>query len=70
MKGDTGSFVEGPERGRGLLKGARVGSPNNTPEQIRKAQLFVASQAKDAEDCALLLDVLGLMPAVSEKKAS
>lgn len=34
--------------------------PDLTPEQVRKASLFVASQARDAEDCAMLLDMLGL----------
>ena len=35
----------------------------DTPEQaeaLRKAALAVASRAKNAEDCALLLDMLGL----------
>lgn len=34
--------------------------PDLTPEQVRKAALFVASQAKDAEDRRMLLDMLGL----------
>lgn len=33
-----------------------------TDEQIRKARLAVAAGALDAEDCRLLLDMLGLVP--------
>lgn len=33
-----------------------------TDEQIRKARLAVARGALDAEDCRLLLDMLGLVP--------
>ncbi|MCE7005467.1 hypothetical protein LWC34_21945 [Kibdelosporangium philippinense] len=33
-----------------------------TDEQIRKARLAVAASALDAEDCRLLLDMLGLVP--------
>nr|CEL12659.1 hypothetical protein [Kibdelosporangium sp. MJ126-NF4]CTQ93524.1 hypothetical protein [Kibdelosporangium sp. MJ126-NF4] len=33
-----------------------------TDEQIRKARLAVARSALDAEDCRLLLDMLGLVP--------
>lgn len=34
--------------------------PDLAPEQIHRARLFVANQARDAEDCAELLDMLGL----------
>jgi hypothetical protein len=33
-----------------------------TDDQIRKARLAVARGALDAEDCRLLLDMLGLVP--------
>ena len=33
-----------------------------TDEQIRKARLAVARSALDADDCRLLLDMLGLAP--------
>jgi hypothetical protein len=33
-----------------------------TDDQIRKARLAVARGATDAEDCRLLLDMLGLAP--------
>jgi hypothetical protein len=43
---------------------ARVeGALPSTPEKERdKAAMFVLSQAKDAEDAALLLDALGIDP--------
>lgn len=31
-------------------------------DEIRSARLFVAGMARDAEDCATLLDMLGLLP--------
>jgi hypothetical protein len=34
-----------------------------TPEQRHRCARTVASRSTDAEDCALLLDVLGLKPA-------
>ncbi len=33
-----------------------------TDEQVRRARLAVARGALDAEDCRLLLDMLGLVP--------
>lgn len=35
----------------------------NTPAERRRAALYVASNARDAADCARLLDALGLTPA-------
>jgi hypothetical protein len=32
------------------------------PDTRRRAARFVATQARDADDCALLLDALGLRP--------
>lgn len=69
-KGDLGAFVESSERSNGLFAGTRVGSANNTPEEIHKAQLFVASQADGVKDCTDLLDMLGLTPSAAERKAS
>jgi hypothetical protein len=39
---------------------------NTTPEQKDRARRFTATQAKDAEDCALLLSALGLGPVGGE----
>lgn len=38
-----------------------AGIPHTDPATARKAALFVASEAHDAADCALLLDALGLL---------
>jgi hypothetical protein len=37
-----------------------------TDEQIANARKVVASHSKDVDDCALLCDVLGLLPAPPE----
>ncbi|MTD56022.1 hypothetical protein [Amycolatopsis pithecellobii] len=37
-------------------------SPRVSDDQVRRARLAVATGATDAEDCALLLDMLGLVP--------
>jgi hypothetical protein len=42
----------------GALGATRLDREN--PDTRRAATRFVASQARDADDCALLLDVLGL----------
>lgn len=41
----------------------------NSATEVRKAQLTVASKAKDAEECVMLLDMLGLLPAVDGRQA-
>jgi hypothetical protein len=69
VKGDVRSFVEGDTGSGKLLEGIRMGVPNNTAEQIRAARLFVASQAEGVGDCAMLLDMLGLMPTAGERAA-
>lgn len=33
-----------------------------SPEQVRRARVAVARNAVDAEDCRMLLDMLGLVP--------
>lgn len=41
----------------------RSGEPSRvTPEQVHRARIAVAHSAHDAEDCKLLLDMLGLVP--------
>jgi hypothetical protein len=42
----------------GLLDGA-----NCPPEQLRRAARYIASRSDDAQECAELLDVLGLTAA-------
>lgn len=45
---------------RGLVITPIVGEL--TTQQVRGAQLAVACAARDAADCRLLLDMLGLLP--------
>jgi hypothetical protein len=41
----------------------RTGEPSRiTDDQVHRARLAVARGAEDAEDCRLLLDMLGLTP--------
>ena len=44
-----------------VLYGARISRDNENADQCRRASLFVAGSATDVEDCALLLDMLGLI---------
>jgi hypothetical protein len=69
VKGNITAFVEGDTGSGKLLEGIRMGTPNSSAEQIHRARLFVASQAKDVKDCATLLDMLGLMPVADERAA-
>ncbi|WP_236790642.1 hypothetical protein [Amycolatopsis sp. GM8] len=51
--------------GMGGLPAQRAGqadAPRVSDDQVRRARLAVAAGATDAEDCALLLDMLGLLP--------
>ncbi|KID29121.1 hypothetical protein HQ32_03411 [Prauserella sp. Am3] len=51
--------------GVGGLPGQRSGhadAPRVSDDQVRRARIAVASGAQDAEDCAQLLDMLGLTP--------
>jgi len=70
VKGNIRSFVEGATGEGRLLDGVRTATPNKTPEQIRKASLFVAAAGKDLADRTMLLDMLGLLPAASESRAA
>ncbi|TNC22860.1 hypothetical protein [Amycolatopsis alkalitolerans] len=57
--GDTGSG------GLGGVPSQRAGhadAPRVSDDQVRRARLAVAAGARDAEDCAQLLDMLGLVP--------
>jgi hypothetical protein len=59
---DRGSFVEQVERAEAMLSGARLREPDSAEQaRRRKAALYVAGQARDADDCTLLLDTLGLL---------
>lgn len=59
---------EGDDAGAGLAGGVpspRAGqadAPRLSDDQVRRARLAVAASAIDAEDCAQLLDMLGLVP--------
>lgn len=59
---------EGADSGSNSLGGVpsqRAGqadAPRVSDDQVRRARLAVAAGATDAEDCALLLDMLGLIP--------
>lgn len=46
----------------GVFGPVRVASPNNTPDELRKAMLAVAGHADDVDDCRELLMALGLIP--------
>lgn len=51
--------------GAEIQTGAGLGATRldqEDPDARRRATRFVASQARDADDCALLLDALGLRP--------
>jgi hypothetical protein len=43
-------------------RAAQAETPRVSDDQVRRARLAVAHGASDAEDCALLLDMLGLRP--------
>jgi hypothetical protein len=58
---------EGAEAGAGLAglpaqRSGQTDSPRVSDDQVRRARLAVAASAIDAEDCARLLDMLGLGP--------
>jgi hypothetical protein len=55
----------GAVSGAEIQAGAGLGATRldrENPDTRRAATRFVASQARDADDCALLLDALGLRP--------
>lgn len=54
-------MTEPNDRTSAVLTGARLSLPNNTPEELRKAMRYIASEATDAEDCRELLLALGLI---------
>lgn len=52
---------EGPTRSPTSVPAPRNGEPARiSDEQIHRARVAVARSARDAEDCRLLLDMLGL----------
>jgi hypothetical protein len=59
---------EGADSGTGSLGGlpsqrsGQADAPRVSDDQVRRARLAVAAGAIDAEDCAQLLDMLGLVP--------
>jgi hypothetical protein len=59
---------EGADAGNGGLGGvpsqrsSQADASRVSDDQIRRARLAVAANAIDAEDCAQLLDMLGLAP--------
>lgn len=55
---------EGGDAGNGVpsQRAGRADAPRVSNDQVRRARLAVAAGATDAEDCAQLLDMLGLMP--------
>lgn len=60
-RGNPGTFSEESYNANAtLLNATRAGRPNNSAEEMGRAALFIASNAKDAEDCAKLLDMLGI----------
>jgi len=54
---------ENANRGSSAVPAPRSGEPARiTTEQVHRARVAVARSASDAEDCRLLLDMLGLVP--------
>ncbi|GAA5161735.1 MULTISPECIES: hypothetical protein [Amycolatopsis] len=58
---------EGGDAGGGMggvpsQRGGQTEAPRVSDDQVRRARLAVAAGALDAEDCAQLLDMLGLIP--------
>ncbi|TWF94857.1 hypothetical protein [Saccharopolyspora dendranthemae] len=54
---------DGQSRQAGAVPGQRVGEPSRiSEEQVHRARIAVARSAESAEDCRLLLDMLGLVP--------
>ena len=59
---------DGADSGSGGLAGlpsqrsGQADAPRVSDDQVRRARLAVAAGATDAEDCAQLLDMLGLLP--------
>ncbi|GAA4858696.1 MULTISPECIES: hypothetical protein [Saccharopolyspora] len=54
---------EDAARGAPSVPVQRGGEPARlSPEEIHRARIAVARSAADAEDCRLLLDMLGLVP--------
>ncbi|WAL65942.1 hypothetical protein ORV05_34665 [Amycolatopsis cynarae] len=56
---------DGADAGSGGVPSQRSGqteAPRVSDDQVRRARLAVAAGALDADDCALLLDMLGLIP--------
>jgi len=54
---------DGQLRGSSAVPGQRTGDPSRvSDEQVHRARIAVARGAHDAEDCKLLLDMLGLVP--------
>ncbi|NIH86628.1 hypothetical protein [Amycolatopsis granulosa] len=43
-------------------RAGQADAPRVSDDQVRRARLAVAAGAIDAQDCALLLDMLGLAP--------
>lgn len=55
---------EGGDAGNGVpsQRAGQADAPRVSDDQVRRARLAVAAGATDAEDCAQLLDMLGLIP--------
>lgn len=54
---------DGQMRGSTSVPGQRTGEPSRvSEEQVHRARVAVARGAHNAEDCKLLLDMLGLAP--------
>jgi hypothetical protein len=54
---------DGNSRPSSAVPAPRAGEPSRiSSEQVHKARMAVARGAEDAEDCKLLLEMLGLAP--------
>lgn len=54
---------DGQARQSSAVPGQRAGEPSRvSEEQVHRARVAVARSAHSAEDCRLLLDMLGLVP--------
>ena len=57
-----GSDTGGAAGGVPSQRSGQADAPRVSDDQVRRARLAVAANALDADDCAQLLDMLGLVP--------
>lgn len=61
LRQGAGDNLRGEHGGVPTQRGGSPEAPRVSDDQVRRARLAVASGASDADDCAQLLDMLGLV---------